>query len=193
MLRRHLIAGLFALPLAGLATVAQSDDLEGRAAYATQLFLNDAHSALRSPSGTSQLKAIIDSMFEFDVWARYILKENGEAFSQDQRSQLRDMLPGFLANRYRSQFSLGLDQPPKVGGTRVVRRDVLVSSRFPRSGGLDLPVDWRLRDFPERGPRVIDVMVAGVSYLLTTRDDFQGVIKRAGPEGLLVYVRENSI
>ena len=105
----------------------------------------------------------------------------------------RALLPGFLAYLYHNQFDKGLDTPPTLGQAKPARNDVLVSATFKRANGRDLPVDWRLREFPNQGPRVIDVMVGGTSFLLLKRDEFAAIIDKSGAEGLLDYMQQHSI
>ena len=181
------------LPLTGVATVAAADDRMRRATTVTQSLLEQAHRSLHSPDSGAELSALLDSVFAFDLWVRFLTKDFEGEFDKKQRKELREMLPQFLAHLYVNQFSRGLDQPPQVGGSRAVRRgDVLVSSEFPRTTGRALPVDWRLRDFPNNNIRVVDVMVGGASFLIQTKEDFRIVIKRDGPDGLLIYLRDRS-
>jgi ABC-type transporter MlaC component len=73
------------------------------------------------------------------------------------------------------------------------RSDVLVRAAIPRPGRDPLPVDWRVRIFPDRGARVIDVMVGGVSFLVLKREEFAGILQARGPEGLLDFMARNSL
>jgi phospholipid transport system substrate-binding protein len=55
------------------------------------------------------------------------------------------------------------------------------------SGGA-LAVDWRLRD-GGGGPVVIDVIIEGVSLLVSQRSEFAAVIERSDMEGLLAELQ----
>jgi phospholipid transport system substrate-binding protein len=73
------------------------------------------------------------------------------------------------------------------------KQDVLVRSRVrPLSGG-PLAVDWRLRG-SDGGPVIIDVIIEGVSLLVSQRSEFAAVIERSDMEGLLaeLQARANS-
>ena len=70
---------------------------------------------------------------------------------------------------------------------------MIVSATFPRAGGSDLPVDYRLRGAEGQGPQVIEIMVGGVSYLLLKRDEFKALIEKQGLEGLFAHMRENAV
>ena len=74
-----------------------------------------------------------------------------------------------------------------------MRGDVLVSARIPRDEERNLPVKWRIRAFEERGHRVIDVMVGGVSFLVLKREEFGAILETGGADALLAHMRENSL
>ena len=183
-------AGLAALALALPAAAAEKEE---RALAATEQLLAEAHAALTGAGGDAALRQAIDNAFAFDVWERFLIESRAEAFTPEQRERFRELLPGFLAYLYQNQFDKGLDTPPTLGQAKPARNDVLVSATFKRANGRDLPVDWRLREFPNEGPQVIDVMVGGTSFLLLKRDEFAAIIDKSGAEGLLAYMQQHSL
>lgn len=160
--------------------------------------VSGAHGALTA-EGLSQaerdarLKETIASSFAFDVWERFLLGERADRLSEAERATFRDLLPGFIAHLYKTQFGRGLEEKPRIRGTRPARRDTLVRAEIPRSDKDPLPVDWRIRDFAGEGAKVIDVMVGGVSFLLLKREEFTSLLDRGGPEALIAHMRENSL
>ncbi len=188
-LRRVVLAGLAAGAIAATASAA---DKEQQAVATTQQLLDEAHSALTS-NNNAELRQAIDNAFAFDVWERFLIENRADKFTEQQRDRFRELLPGFLAYLYHNQFDKGLDTPPSVGQAKPARNDVLVSATFKRANGQDLPVDWRLREFPNKGPQVIDVMVGGTSFLLLKRDEFASIIDKRGADGLLEYMQQHSL
>jgi phospholipid transport system substrate-binding protein len=63
-----------------------------------------------------------------------------------------------------------------------------VQSRVLPPGGQPLRVDWRLRERPDR-PVVIDLIVEGISLLVTQRSEFAAVLERTGVDGLLIELK----
>jgi len=49
-----------------------------------------------------------------------------------------------------------------------------------------------VREFPDRGPQVIDVMVAGTSFLLLKKEEFAAILAKGGAPALLQHMRENT-
>ena len=191
-LRRVLLALPAVMLLSGMAP-ARADDAGQRAINVVEQLLSQAHGAMTSGQNGQALRGAITGAFAFDVWERYLLQKQAEQFSPEQIAELRSLLPGFLAKLYQDQFALGLSAPPTVGDTRKVRRDTMVSSQFYRSNGGILPVDWRVREFDAPGPRVIDMMVAGASFLSLKREEFDAILRQGGPEALLDFMRSRSL
>ncbi len=183
---------LFALAQHPLAL---ANDKETRAIALAETLVADAHKALNGADGDAgpALRAAVTDAFAFDVWQRFLLGTAAQGFSDAERDEVGSLLPGFMAHLYNSQFDKGLDTPPAVGGAKPARRDVLVSAVYKRTNGKDLPVDWRIRDFPDRGPKIIDVMVGGTSFLLLKRDEFAAIINKGGAAALIAHLRENSL
>jgi ABC-type transporter MlaC component len=183
-------AGLAALAIALPAAAAEKEDL---ALAATQQLLSEAHAALTGAGGDAALRQAIDRAFAFDVWERFLIENRADQFTPEQRQRFRELLPGYLAYLYQNQFDRGLDTPPAIGDAKPARNDVLVSATFKRVNGGDLPVDWRLREIPQQGMQVIDVMVGGTSFLLLKRDEFASIIDNQGAEGLLDFMEQHSV
>ena len=188
-LRTMLIAALVALTT---ALPGYADEKTQNAVRTAEHLLSNAHAALGSANQPA-LREAINTAFAFDVWERFLIQNREDSFSSTEKKEFRQLLPGFLAHLYQDQFQRGLSAAPTLGEARQVRRDVLVASRFQRSNGGELPVEWRIREFPGRGSQVIDVMVAGTSFLLLKRDEFTAIIDQGGANALLVHMRNNSI
>ncbi|MEM6624024.1 MAG: ABC transporter substrate-binding protein [Pseudomonadota bacterium] len=157
-----------------------------------QQLLRDARHSLNGCCPEAALTDAVEVAFDFDIWEKFLLQKRGEAFSQDERAQFRNLLPGFLAHLYRQSFDKGMAAAPTVGDTRKARRDIMVSSHFSRDKGGPLPVDWRLRNIGGQ-MRVIDIMVGGTSFLLLKRDEFNAIIDTGGAAALLSHMRENAL
>lgn len=190
-------AGVFAGLLAALlawspahADQAAEGAAEDAALALVTTLVDESHAAMEA-NDTEALKEAISRGFAFEVWERFLL---GEAdLASGRRQTFRRLLPGFLASLYAERFGKGLEGVPEVAGARPIRRDVLVMARIPRADAAPLPVEYRVREFEEHGPRVIDIMVGGVSFLVLKRDEFGAILERGGPEALLDHMRESSI
>lgn len=189
----HLIrmaaTALLAVILAAPGARAETDKAAARAV--TQELLSRANQALATGDNAALRDAIGDA-FDFDVWVRFLTAPRADRFKPDELAGFRVLLPGYLAYLYSEQFDRGLATPPEVGEARPARGDVLVSATFQRANGDDLPVEWRLRGTPD-GPRVIDVMVGGTSFLLLKRAEFLSIIDRGGVGSLLTFMENHAL
>ena len=69
------------------------------------------------------------------------------------------------------------------------KQDILVRSQVRPLSGDTLAVDWRLRGSDGGGPVIIDVIIEGVSLLVSQRSEFAAVIERSDMEGLLAELQ----
>lgn len=175
-----------------LAAPTHAEDKQTRAQRTVQALVIDAHSALSGDRNDAALRQAVSNAFAFEIWERFLIEDHAASFNAQQRQEVRALLPGFLSHLYHQQFGKGLDRTPVLAGTRKVRRDIMVSSSFPRANGGNLPVDWRVREFSGRA-QIIDVMVGGTSFLLLKKEEFGAIITRSGASGLIVYMRENAL
>jgi phospholipid transport system substrate-binding protein len=71
-----------------------------------------------------------------------------------------------------------------IASRPVGTRDILVQSRVAPPSSQPLRVDWRLRERPGE-PVIIDLIVEGISLLVTQRSEFAAVLERGGIDRLL--------
>lgn len=186
------VAGLAIANIDGVA-VAQTPAEQAATSAATEL-VSGSYAAMTSAgddaSKFNALQETIDAAFAFDVWEKFLLGDDAANFSEAEIEQFRALLPQYLARLYANNFGKGLSEEPQLGDARTVRKDVVVAAKIPRDSGKPLPVEYRFRDFDGRGPLVIDVMVAGASFLILKRDEFGALVERDGPAALLSFMQD---
>lgn len=190
-LRFIAVSLLTAFLLTSPVTALAGSDKHAHAINTVQKLFDDAHAAMSGRSGRD-LPSAISPYLAFDYWARVLIQPRKEVFTPKQQRILLELLPGYFANLYHEQFSQGLNTKPKVGHTKRTRKDVLVSSKFPRTRGKPLPINWRVRTHRNGSSWVIDIVIGGTSFVLLKREEFTAIIDKHGPEGLLEYLRRNS-
>src|SRR5918996_1289515 len=77
-----------------------------------------------------------------------------------------------------------------VGAQAVNERDAVVATRVTGGGRPPLKVDWRVRELDGGDLVAIDVIVEGISLIVTQRSEFSSVIERRGMDGLLAELRQ---
>ena len=168
---------------------------EDAARDVAQTLVQEAHAAITAEefdaeARMARVEATVANAFAFDVWQRFLVGDR--ELTEAERETFRDLLPGFLAGLYAANFGENTTGEPTVAEARPVRRDILVEASFPRADEPALPVTFRMREFEDRGHRVIDIMVGGVSFLLLKRDEFGALIEEEGVDALFAHMRERA-
>ncbi|MEN1958116.1 MlaC/ttg2D family ABC transporter substrate-binding protein [Luteimonas changyuni] len=121
-----------------------------------------------------------DQMFDRDYSARQVLGRHGRGASDADVKVFADALAESLMRRYGSSlldFNTQLRVRLKSETPLPRGLGVKVSSEMLRSGGEPIPVDYLLRQTAD-GWRVFDVMVEGVSFVQTFRQQFDTPLSR---------------
>ena len=145
-------------------------------------------SAHRSSGSLGGLRSVVSRHFAIGTWANATLGKAGKTITSGQRSQVRKLLPGYIAKQYFKQFRGSGSKPGSVVKARTVRRDVLVTSKIP-SRSRTFTVVWRMRVIGGKY-RVIDYSTGGVSNVVLRRSEFGGKIKKSGGAGLVKFLKD---
>ncbi|ALN89076.1 MULTISPECIES: MlaC/ttg2D family ABC transporter substrate-binding protein [Lysobacter] len=115
-----------------------------------------------------------NTVFDRDYAARLVLGTHGRGASDAEVNQFADALTGSLMQRYGSalldfntRLQVRIKSETPLRGGAIVK----VSSEFLRQGGEPIPVDYLLRKNGAQW-KVFDVMVEGVSFVQTFRNQF---------------------
>jgi phospholipid transport system substrate-binding protein len=137
------------------------------------------------------LVALLSEPIDLDLVARLILGRHWRDASDAQRQEYLGLFRDYALANLASKLHLFQGQGFEVTGAKVVgERDALVTSRILNDGQAPLQVDWRLRERDDARLVTIDVIVAGVSLVVTLRSEFGTVIERQGFDGLLAELRQ---
>ncbi|TXH68546.1 MAG: ABC transporter substrate-binding protein [Lysobacteraceae bacterium] len=121
-----------------------------------------------------------NAMFDRDYAARLVLGRHSRGASDADVKLFADALADNLMQRYGSSlldFNTQLRVRVKSETVLSQGRGVKVSSEFLRQGGEPIPVDYFMRKTGTQW-KVFDVMVEGVSYVQTFRNQFDAELQR---------------
>jgi phospholipid transport system substrate-binding protein len=140
----------------------------------------------------NQLVALLSGPIDLDLVARLILGRHWRTANEAQRAEYLELFRAFALHTLASRLDVYGGQDFEITGAKVVgRQDALVSTRI-LSKGPPLAVDWRVRELDDRSLVAIDVIVEGVSLIVTQRSEFGAVIERQGLDGLLAELRRRA-
>ena len=135
-------------------------------------------------SNPATLKQFITSefnrMFDRDYAARLVLGVHGRGASDADVKLFADALADNLMSRYGTSlldFNSKLRVRVKSESALPGNRGVKVSSEMLREGGDPIPVDYLLRNVGGQW-KVFDVMVEGISYVQTFKNQFDGPLRQ---------------
>jgi phospholipid transport system substrate-binding protein len=142
------------------------------------------------------LLSVLDQGTDLTLLGRLVLGRYWRDASPVQRTEYlrlfrRYMLQTFI-QRLRQYAGTDMSHPGErfqiIASRPVGERDILVQSRVAPPTSQPLRVDWRLRERPGE-PVIIDLIVEGISLLVTQRSEFAALLERGGVERLLAELR----
>lgn len=141
----------------------------------------------------ARFRDILNRTFEVPLIARFTLGRFWRRISKQQRKEYIGLFEDFIVLAYTALFSNYSGESFTVGKVREVNKsDVLVQSELALKDRRKIVVFWRVRgksDF-----KIIDVIVEGVSMVITQRDEFSAIIDQNGGkiDGLLAALRKKT-
>ncbi len=200
--RMPAIIGAIVLGVAVQATTLRTAHAEPSVEAATAMIQDVGHEFLEvlGPDGQSdgqqleKLIGLLKDAINLDTTGRLILAQNWRRASEEQREAYLDLFGPYaldtLASKIRaSSAEIPLKSFEIIKGEPVGKNDVLVSTDLFWPGYPPYRLDWRLRGRDDGSLQAIDVVVEGISMVVTQRAEFASVIERQGFDGLLNQMR----
>src|SRR5271169_1237559 len=200
LLTRRLM--LFLLPLAlaagpAMAAPPPSDSGAQATAFMNELW-NHALEFLNTKPPVAQRQAEFRALFHNDFdspgIARFVLGRYWRTASPDEQKEFLKLFEDYVVYVYTARLSDFEGEQFKITGSRPDQDTVVVSSDVTTPGAPQpLKVDWRLIN-DDGSYKISDVIVDGVSMLVTQRSEFASVIQRHGGQvqGLIDLMREKT-
>jgi phospholipid transport system substrate-binding protein len=126
--------------------------------------------------------------------ARFVLGRYWRSASQDEQQEFLRLFEDYVVFVYGTRFSSLSGETLKIRGSRAEESGVVVSTDIISPGGeAPIKIDWRL--VTDNGVfKINDVVIEGISMMVTQRSEFASVIQRHGGQvsGLLSLMREKT-
>jgi phospholipid transport system substrate-binding protein len=143
----------------------------------------------------AQFRALFNEGFDVPAISRFVLGNYWRVATDEQRRAFVTLFEAYVVHAYAVRFNEYSGQQLKVTAQRAEGEDsALVQSVIAQpSGAPPLRIDWRVGK-TEKGYKINDVVVEGVSMAVTQRQEFSAVIQRNGGEidALLKLLREKT-
>ena len=131
--------------------------------------------------------------FDLPYLARLAVGRTWRTMSDSEKDRFMSVFADWIVQTQSARLGQYAGENFTVGDAQVAGdRDVMVDSQL--SGGkLSSPVsvDWRVRQDGSK-PQIIDVVIAGVSMVVTYRNEFQQIVQQGGINGLIAELEQRA-
>ncbi len=193
--RRTLLTIAAALVIAaGLPSTGHATQDSARA-FVTQLGKEtvDILQSKDAPQRAARMEDLLRRGFDFNTIGRFVLGRHWNTASPQQREAFLAAFTDFVSKSY----SRRLAEEANINGFNITNirdlgeGDFLVQTAITRPTGAPLSYEWRVRT-TQGNTKIVDVVVEGVSLLITQRSDFASVISQNGLDGLTASLKEKA-
>jgi phospholipid transport system substrate-binding protein len=151
-------------------------------------FINDlgaeALRVLANPQGNgqkreSEFRRLFLKNFDVNTISRFVTGNHWRDASEADRAEFRKLFEDYVVSAYAARLSQYSGEQFQVKDEVAAGDDIMVNSVIIRPQGPPVRVEWRVRNSSD-GPRIIDVVVEGVSMAITQRSEFTAVMQQGG-------------
>ncbi|HEY2337730.1 MAG TPA: ABC transporter substrate-binding protein [Burkholderiales bacterium] len=123
---------------------------------------------------------------DFEEATRLAVGRPWNQASAEQKKQLVEQFRRMLVRTYSSAISTYQGQTMKVLPVRMKPgdTDATVRNQYTRPGAKPVQIDYSMHK-TDSGWKIYDIVVEGVSLVLTYRSEFDAVVKQEGVDGLI--------
>ena len=197
MMRRSLLTSLFLLMSTAALAAPPVVNPADAVAFMNQLW-DRAVEVLNKKSDPAlrqeRFRQLFHADFDCPGIARFVLGRYWRDASEEEQRDFVRLFEEYVVFVYTARLSNFGGQDFKVRGSRSDGDGVMVSTDvFSPDSSSPLKIDWRL--VSENGTyKINDVIVEGVSMLVTQRSEFASVVQRNGGQvrGVLAMMREKT-
>jgi len=183
--RRFILGAVAALPL--LATMAGAAHAQTVPADAAKAFIQQSGQQLQSIINSSapqaqkadQLRQLVNSIVAVDRVGDYVLGRYLNVATPQQHAQFQQLFHQLLSYNITYQITAYQGVTVTVNGVAQQSNDMVVDTTVASPGRQPAVVGWAVDEI-NGSPKIVDVIVAGTSLRITTRNDYSGVITDNG-------------
>jgi len=139
-----------------------------------------------------EFRRILVKAFDLRTIGRFVLGRYWRRATPDERREFDVLFEDYIVATYAARLGQYQGESLTVNATRDEGNgDILVTTEIIPPDGPTVRVEWRVRGAPG-SYRIIDVVVEGISMVITQRSEFASVIQRSGGQvsGLLDELRK---
>lgn len=197
MMHRSLLAGIFVLFATASNAAPPAVNPADAVAFMNQLW-DRAVEVLNKKADPAVREARFRELFheDFDCpgIARFVLGRYWRAASEDEQREFVKLFEDYAVYVYTARLGDFGGETFKIRGSRSDGDGVIVSTEVISPGAqTPLKLDWRL-GYDNGAYKINDVIVEGISMMVTQRSEFSSVVQRNGGQvgSLIAMMREKT-
>lgn len=140
---------------------------------------------------SQELKKIILPVFDFEDMARRSLGSHWSNGSSAQQSEFVSLFSELLADNYLDQVIDGIDTCSIKYESERTRDDSAIVKTIISNDKDDILVDYRLKNKDAKW-QVYDVIIQNIGLISNYRNEFAGIIRKDGFDGLIKMLKEKT-
>lgn len=143
----------------------------------------------------SEFRILLNAGFDIPLIARYALGKYWRPAEKKKRQEYAEVFEEFIVGVYAARLGQFGGETFAVTGVQADgKKDFIVSSIVKPPSGVSINVDWRVRK-REDNYKILDVIIEGVSMIITQRDEFSAIVQRSDGniDGLINKLRNYSV
>lgn len=129
---------------------------------------------------STALRQLIDQFVDVNQIATYVLGRYNDVATPAQNEQFHQLFHQLLSYNITYQIRAYKGVSFTVDGTAPMGNDVVVNTTIAAPGKAPTTVGWVVEDTAGGQMKIVDVIAAGTSLRITTRNDYAGVIADNG-------------
>jgi phospholipid transport system substrate-binding protein len=137
----------------------------------------------------TKVRRLLEANFDLDLIGRYVLGPAWRKASPEQRETYLRLFREWVVRTYARRLGGYTGQTFEIVGAKALgNTDAIVDTKISRPSGPPILAGWRVRN-TDGHFKILDVMVQGVSMVVTQRSEFRNVVSRKGLDGLIEILR----
>jgi phospholipid transport system substrate-binding protein len=182
-LRRWFLGAVASVSLLALAGTAQAqvapDAAKTFITQSGQQLVGIVNGSDAQAQKDDELRQLVDKIVAVDQVGDYVLGRYKSVATPDQHAQFLKLFHQLLSYNITYQIKAYQGISFTVNGTSVMGNDTVVDTTITTPGKAPADVGWAV-DEVDGSPKIVDVIVAGTSLRITTRNDYASVITDNG-------------
>ena len=185
---------LAAVSWGGTAALSQTTSLDAPSEFVRQLgertievLSNESYTA---EDRMARYRELLRDGFAVNIIGRFALGRYWRTASPELREEYLALFQEFVLDIYSKRLDGFSGETFTIVKSKTLdETDTLVSTEISGGDGPSIRVDYRVRSFEDKF-QIVDVLVEGISLIVTQRSEFASIINRDGIEGLLEKLRQ---